>query len=274
MVHPFAYDDVRYFRMARTISGWGMYWTGVYFVDGLLIDSGPPNVRNEAERLFRDLRVRACVTTHHHEDHSGNHALLVERFGIVPHAHWRGIPRLAAPAPLHMYRRLAWGKPLPATSQPLGDFIETESFRFNVIHTPGHADDHVVLHERNRGWLFSGDLYLGSRLKLLRSDENVYALMDSLRRVIALEPEVLFCQHRGRIDKPVSPLQRKLDGLREIQDTVEHLHAKGLSESEIARRLPGKDLSWRIWTAGHFSKRNFVRAFLTFRETRTTRRDT
>src|SRR5262245_11048778 len=60
--------------MARTINGWGMYWTGVYFVDGLLIDSGPPKVRTDVERLFRELRVRACVTTHHYEDHSGNHA--------------------------------------------------------------------------------------------------------------------------------------------------------------------------------------------------------
>src|SRR5262245_16812135 len=50
--------------------------------------------------------------------------LLVERFGIVPYARWRGVPRLAAPAPPHMYRRLAWGSPLPTTSQPLGDFIE------------------------------------------------------------------------------------------------------------------------------------------------------
>lgn len=262
MIHPVTYDDVRFFRMARTIGGWGMYWTGVYFVDGLLIDSGPPNLRGEAERLFRELRVQACMTTHHHEDHSGNHALLVERFGIVPYVHPHGVPRLADPAPLHLYRRFAWGKPLPATSQAAGDTIETERFRFNVIHTPGHADDHVVLHEPNRGWLFSGDLYLGSRLKLLRSDEDVFALMDSICRVIALEPKVLFCQHRGRVEQPVTLLQRKLDSLRDVQGTVERLHAKGMSEAEIARELPGRDIFWRVGTLGHFSKRNFVRAFL------------
>lgn len=262
MIHPVSYDEVRFFRMARTIGGVGFYWTGVYFVDGLLIDSGPPNMRAEAERLFGELRVQACATTHHHEDHSGNNNLLIERFGVVPLAHPLCIERLAKPAPLHFYRKFAWGSPQPSTAQPAGDTIETERFTFDVIHTPGHAEDHVVLYEATRGWLFSGDLYLGSRLKMLRSDEDVFALMDSLRRVIALEPQVLFCQHRGRLERPVPLLQRKLDSLLHMQDTIERLHAQGLSHDDIARALPGRDLLWRIGTRGHFSKRNFVRAFL------------
>lgn len=262
MIHPVSYDTVRFFRMARTIAGRGFYWTGVYFIDGLLIDSGPPNMRAEAERLFRELGVRRCVTTHHHEDHSGNNALLADRFGVVAFAHPLGIERLAGPAPLHFYRKFAWGSPQPSPAQPLGDVIDTEQFKFDVIHTPGHADDHVVLHERDRGWVFSGDLYLSSRVKVLRADEDVFALMDSLSRVIALEPQVLFCQHRGRLERPVTLLQRKLDSLRELQDITDRLDAKGLSHAEIARALPGRDLVWRIGTRGHFSKVNFVRAFL------------
>jgi glyoxylase-like metal-dependent hydrolase (beta-lactamase superfamily II) len=262
VIQPVDYDDVRFFRMARTVAGRGFYWTGVYFVDGLLIDSGPPNMRGEAERLFRELRVRTCVTTHHHEDHSGNNGLLAETFGIVPFAHALGIERLADPPPLHFYRRFAWGSPRPSTAQPVREVVETDTCRFDVIHTPGHADDHIVLHEPNRGWVFSGDLYLGTRLKVLRSDEDVFALMDSLRRLIALEPRVLFCQHRGRLERPVAQLQRKLDALAELQGSIERLHAKGLSDGEIARTLPGRDLFWRIGTRGHFSKANFVRAFL------------
>jgi glyoxylase-like metal-dependent hydrolase (beta-lactamase superfamily II) len=262
VIEPVSYGEVRFFRLARTIGGRGFYWTGVYFVDGLLIDSGPPNMRAEAARLFQELGVRACVTTHHHEDHSGNNALLTEHFGILPLAHAAGIARLAEPAPLHFYRKFAWGVPLPSTAEPVGEVVETEQLRFDVIHTPGHADDHVVLHERSRGWVFSGDLYLSSRVKVLRADEDVFALMDSLRRVIALEPQVLFCQHRGRLERPVALLQRKLDSLRALEDTIERLHAGGLSDDEIARALPGRDLIWRIGTRGHFSKANFVRAFL------------
>jgi glyoxylase-like metal-dependent hydrolase (beta-lactamase superfamily II) len=262
VIEPVDYGDVRYFRMAKTVGGLGLYWTGVYFVDGLLIDSGPPNLQVEAERLFRELRVQACATTHHHEDHSGNNALLSARFGITPFAHPLGIGRLAAPAPLHMYRRVAWGSPPPSVAQPAGDTIDTARFTFRLIYTPGHADDHVVLFEPNRGWLFSGDLYLSSRLKFLRDDEDVFALMDSLERMIGLEPDVMFCQHRGRLDRPAALLRRKLESLREMEAAIRRLHATGRSEKEIARALPGRDLFWRVSTRGHFSKRNFVRAFL------------
>ena len=262
MIAPIDYGDVRFFRMARTFRGRAMYWTGVYFVDGHLIDSGPPNVGAEAERLFSELAPRACVTTHHHEDHTGNHALLACRFGIVPRVHELALPRLASPERLHLYRRMAWGTPRPITCEPLGHSVETGTFRFRVIHTPGHSDDHVVLYEADRGWLFTGDLYLGPRLKYVRPDEDVHGMMASLRRVIALEPTVLFCQHRGRVERATAAHQQKLDSLCELQVRIEQLHAKGLSPERIARSLPGQDLLWRVWTAGHFSKLNLVRAIL------------
>lgn len=262
MISSQSYDDVRYFRMARTVAGRALYWTGVYFVDGVLIDSGPANIAAEAERLFRELGLQACVTTHHHEDHSGNHALLSERFGIVPVIHPLGVDRIARREPLQLYRRLAWGVPRPMRCGLLGERVETARYRFSVVHTPGHAEDHVVLHEPNRGWLFTGDLYLGPRLKYLRADEDVHALMASLARAIALEPQVLFCHHRGPVERATAALRRKLEGMRELAGRVERLHAEGRTADEIARVLPGGDVLWRAWTAGHFSKVNFVRAVL------------
>jgi hypothetical protein len=86
--------------------------------------------------------------------------------------------------------------------------------------------------------------------------------MASLARAIALEPQVLFCQHRGRVKKGTAALRQKLDGMRELAERVTELHAQGRAPQEIARALPGGDLLWRVWTAGHFSKLNFVRAVL------------
>ena len=262
MIIPEAYGDVRFFRVARTYAGRAVYWTGVFFVDGTLVDSGPPNVSAEAERLFRELPVRTCITTHHHEDHTGNHALLSERFGIVPRIHPLGIQHVTRPEPLQMYRRLAWGTPRPARCDAMGSSIDAGRFRFQVVHTPGHSDDHVVFHEANQGWLFTGDLYLGPRLKYVRADEDVHALMSSLERAIALQPDVLFCNHRGCVQRGTAALGQKLDGMRELAGQVGRLHAEGRTPEEIARTLPGRDLVWRLWTAGHFSKLNFVRAVL------------
>jgi glyoxylase-like metal-dependent hydrolase (beta-lactamase superfamily II) len=263
MIARFDYGDVRYFRMARTILGRAPYWTGVYLVDGLLVDSGPPNLARDVRRLVAELGVRQCATTHHHEDHSGNHGLLARDLGIIPLAHALAVPRLAqVDADPLLYRRMAWGVRVPVRVEALGDRLETPRFRFDVIHTPGHAADHVVLFERERGWLFSGDLYLAPRLRYLRADEDVYAMMDSLRRVLALEPRLLFCQHRGRVEDGTGRLRVKLEFLVELGGQIHDLHRRGWSERAIARALPWSDLFWRMWTGGDFSKRNFVRAFL------------
>ncbi len=263
MIQSFDYGEVRFFRMARAFFGRALYWTGVYFLDGLLVDSGPPNLAREVRRLCRELPVRQCATTHHHEDHSGNHALLRALLGITPLAHRLGVERIAQPeTEPQLYRRMCWGVPGPAQAEAAGEWLETSKFRLQVIHTPGHAEDHVSFYLPDRQWLFSGDLYLASRLKYLRADEDIYAMLDSLRRVIALEPKVLFCQHRGRIENATAALGQKLDFLVELGERIHDLHHKGLEEAAIARALPGSDLVWRLWTGSHFSKRNFVRAFL------------
>ncbi len=249
--------------MARTLLGRALYWTGIYYLDGLLVDSGPPNLAREVARLCRELDVRQCVTTHHHEDHTGNHRLIREHFHITPLAHPLGLARIAAPERRpQLYRRAAWGVPAPVQAKTAGEWLETAKFRLQVIHTPGHAEDHIALYQPDRQWLFSGDLYLAPKLKYLRADEDIYALLDSLRRVIALEPQVIFCQHRGRVENATAKLRQKLDSLVELGERIQALHGQGLDEREIARALPGGDLLWRLWTAGHFSKRNFVAAFL------------
>ena len=266
MIVPFAYGEVRYFRMARTVLGRAVYWTGVYLVDGLLVDSGPPNLARDVRRLVGELGVRQCVTTHHHEDHSGNHGLLARELHITPLAHPSAVARLAEPeGQPQLYRRVAWGARPPVSVAPLAQQLDTPQFRFQVIHTPGHAADHVTLFEPERGWLFSGDLYLAPRLRYLRADEDVHAMMDSLRRVLALEPQVLFCQHRGRVEQGAARLRDKLDFLVELGGRIRELHRRGWSGAAIARALPGSDLLWRLWTGGDFSKRNFVRAFLSRR---------
>ena len=97
---------------------------------------------------------------------------------------------------------------------------------------------------------------------LLRADEDVYAMMDSLRRVLALEPRVLFCQHRGRVEQGAARLRDKHAFLVDLGGRIHDLHRRGWSDAAVARALPGNDLFWRVWTGGDFSKRNFVRAFL------------
>src|SRR5207249_4907195 len=74
----------------------------------------------------------------------------------------------------------------------------------------------------------------------------------------ALEPRVLFCQHRGRVEQGAARLRDKLDFLVELGERIHELHGRGWSDAAIARALPGSDFLWRVWAGGGVSKRDFV----------------
>jgi glyoxylase-like metal-dependent hydrolase (beta-lactamase superfamily II) len=263
MILAHDYGDVRYFNMGKPLLGRVFYRTGIFYLDGLIVDSGPPNLAKEVRRLFEELGIRQAVVTHAHEDHCGNSRLLEEQLGIVTLAPEKSLPRLAQSRwNLELYRRILWGTPPPFEAKPLGQWLDTKTYRFQIVATPGHSEDHVVLYEPERRWLFTGDLYLSSTLRVLRSDENLPRLIGSLRRVIDLQSEVLFCQHRGRVEDATQMLERKLQYLLEVCGHIDELHHRGLTEKEIAARLPGNDIYWRLGTANHFSKRHFVRSWL------------
>src|SRR2546427_6587085 len=52
------------------------------------------------------------------------------------------------------------------------------------------------------------------------------------------------------------------DGIRDLTVTGVQTCALPISRREMARALPDRNLLWRLWTEGHFSKRNFVCGFL------------
>jgi glyoxylase-like metal-dependent hydrolase (beta-lactamase superfamily II) len=263
MIRTYDYGEVRYFRMGKPLLGRVFYWTGIYYLDGLIVDSGPPNLAKDARRLFRRLDIRKAVVTHAHEDHCGNSRLLEVELGITTLAPKKALPLLAQSwGHLELYRRVLWGTPPPFAAKPLGEWLETKNYRFQIVPTPGHSEDHVVLFEPDRRWLFSGDLYLSPRLRVLRADEDLPALIGSLRRVIGLEPEVIFCQHRGRVEEATQNLKRKLEYILEICGRIQELKRRGLTEAEMAAELPGNDIFWRLGTGNHFSKLHFVRSWL------------
>lgn len=245
-----------------TWAGRVIYPFRAYFVDGLLIDTGPPCQAAAFEAVMQHLGVEQAVNTHHHEDHAGNNAMLHDRFGVTPWAHAACVPLLEQLPPIQMYRRLTWGASTDAPAKPLGEWLETSRYRFRVLHTPGHSPDHIVLHEPNEGWLFGGDLYIADRLKLLRREEDPHLLLDSVNRTLALDFGTIFCAHRGVVADGHAAMTRKRDFLGEVREQTLALHARGLSERAIARKLLGKSDFLELISAGDFSRVNMVKAFL------------
>jgi glyoxylase-like metal-dependent hydrolase (beta-lactamase superfamily II) len=163
---------------------------------------------------------------------------------------------------LPWYRRLVWGCPHSSETKELDSKIQTKNFLFLVIPTPGHSDDHICLYEPNEGWLFSGDLFINEKIKYLTKDEDVYSIIDSLKKVAGLHPKKMFCSFSGIVDRPEEAIHRKIDYLENLKSEVEKGARQGLSVRQIQRRALGRGDRFSFITAGQISKQNLINSLL------------
>ncbi|NIR43382.1 MAG: MBL fold metallo-hydrolase [Gemmatimonadetes bacterium] len=233
----------------------------VYRVGPWLIDTGPAHARRQLLGWSGSAEADGCLISHGDEDHVGNAGAL-QRRGIVLRAPPEVLAELNWTPRLPLYRRWAWGTPEAADVLPLHGPVDRDGWRLVPIHTPGHSADHFVYHEPERALVFSADLYVAARVPVARPRENVGRLIDSLRRVRELEPEMLFCAHRGPIDDPAARLTAKLDWLEELVGRARELAGRGWETRRIARRLLGREgvITWV--TGGEYSKANLIEAAL------------
>jgi glyoxylase-like metal-dependent hydrolase (beta-lactamase superfamily II) len=234
-----------------------------FFVDGLLIDTGFARGRDKFLKLCDARHPDIVVNTHHHEDHTGNNFWLKDKYGLLPLAHPKTSSYLQRTSQwVPFYRRVVCGCPQPSETGELDSEIQTKRFRFLVVPTPGHTDDHICLYEPNEGWLFSGDLFIGEQLAYSRDGEDIYSVLDSLKRVVALNPKRMFCSFSGKVDNPEAAIHKKIDYLENLKDEVEKRLQQGLSPQQIRRKLLGRGDRFRFLTGGQISKQNLINAFL------------
>jgi ribonuclease/clavin/mitogillin len=224
------------------------YDVSVYLIDGVLVDTGFPEVRSTLLEAVRTLRPRGAIVTHWHEDHAGNApALAAAGLPLVMDPECERILR-ARPS-IRPYRRVVWGWTPPLVG-PL------------MIATPGHSPDHHAVWDADRRILVSGDLFLGVKVRVAHIHESPRALVASLRRAAALEPRLLLDAHRGVIRDATGQLRAKIAWNEETIGQIEALGAKGLGARAIVRQLFGAEsfVGWVSW--GEYSRTAFVRAVL------------
>lgn len=120
-----------------------------------------------------NLRLELIINTHHHGDHTAGNAALKKRYNCPIAA-----PNPSADIVLNEANPLQWN-----------------GLCFDIIATPGHTLDHVILAEPTQYWLFSGDTLF--RLGCGRVFEGTYEQMfHSLQKVKQLDDQYnVYCGH-------------------------------------------------------------------------------
>ncbi|MFD1030617.1 MBL fold metallo-hydrolase [Metaplanococcus flavidus] len=212
----------------------------VYLIDGMLIDSGPEKLQNELLPFFRDNSFDQLVLTHNHEDHTGNAAWIQEHLAKPISIHPVGLAGCLDDGDYPDYRRYTWGGRKAFSPEVINTVMHSRNLTWQVIHTPGHADDHIALYNKERRILFTGDLFVAARTKVSMEAESVPQIMRSTRLLLEFDFEAIYCSHAGYLENGRELLNQKLRYLDEVSIKVKELAARGESPRAIAQLLfPG-----------------------------------
>ncbi|MDP2262472.1 MAG: MBL fold metallo-hydrolase [Hydrogenophaga sp.] len=224
--------------------GTNSYLVGDPATGHIVIDPGPDEPAH-IERLWRAAGgdIRAIVCTHSHPDHSPG-APRLQALCTAAGREKPAILGLPSEASAREHSRFAPERTLADGERLTLQATDGTRHTLLVVHTPGHAANHLCLVLEEDGLLFSGDHILnGSTTVIDPPDGNMAAYLDSLDRLAAL------CD-RHRIDFILPAHGYVLGDLRRSPDNpsapaeggakaaITHLKAHRLArEAKVARAM-------------------------------------
>jgi len=193
-----------------------------------------------------------------------NFSSFVENFGIEIFAHPDSIPFLRSCPGINPYREVAWGNPVPSEASPIAESIETPHYHFDVIETPGHSKGHVVLVEPEKGWCFSGDLFVGEYPKVVRPDEVIPETILSIKGLLdrKIEEMTLFTAGGRIVSDGRTALKTCADYLEAVSKEILGLHNQGLSYERSVDTIWGGENIFEELTGGDYCSKNMVRSII------------
>lgn len=175
-----------------------------------VIDPGPA-ITEHIENIIEKSNsyIKWILATHTHPDHSPAISSLAEKTG----AEVLGIP---APDGQHQDKTFA-----PTRILADADALDTDEFRLEAVHTPGHASNHLCYRHVGLNWLFTGDHVIdGSTVVIDPPDGNMKHYVESLKKCKDLGCEALAPGHGEVINDPTRAIDWIIDHRMEREEKV------------------------------------------------------
>jgi len=212
--------------VARNPSLMTYHGTNTYIMDCageiVILDPGPDN-HEHVEAVLRHVsgRITAILLTHYHNDHAG----AVRRL------------QTETEAPLYGYRPRDADAVMPDHELRHGDMI----CGMQVIHTPGHAADHICF-ARTDHVLFSGDHVMSWSSSIVSPPHgNMADYVASLRLLLDRDDILFLPGHGPPLPHPASYVEELLHhrAAREAE-ILNMLHARSAEPPQIVKALYAK----------------------------------
>lgn len=170
--------------------------TNTYLVgknDLTLVDPGP-KIDSHIESILREGagRIKRILVTHTHKDHSP---------AALPISQKLNIP---------MYGRLVDGLSewedetfVPDKILNHGDVVKSAEYKIEIIHTPGHASNHLCFYLEEQKCLLTGDHIMdGSTVVIAPPDGNMRDYLNSLELLEKYKIEIFAPGHGNYMNEP------------------------------------------------------------------------
>ncbi|KAG5479391.1 hypothetical protein LSCM1_04651 [Leishmania martiniquensis] len=198
-----------------TLQGSNTYLVGTG-QDRLLIDSGEgvdgygdllqKAVADESARLGGPVSISKLLLTHWHRDHIGGVETVRRLFPQV---------QLLKQPSAYVHTQV------DALCQVPPKVVKVEGATLQVVHTPGHTDDHLCAFLQEECALFTSDTVLGTGTSVFSSFKDY---MSSLQLLVSMQPRRLYPAHGPVVE----------DGTTRILEIIQH---RSVREQQILQVL-------------------------------------
>ena len=185
----------------------------------ILIDAGE-GIKRYIDELVQCVEQLQCVIiTHHHIDHIGGIADILNAYGQIP------IYKYKTPGDSEIFQHIAEGQQ-----------ISTESCTLTVLETPGHSSDHICLYLSEEKAIFTGDIILGTGSTLLT---NYSDYLTSMNKLLQLNAEILYPAH-GESKVSANKISEDLAHRRYRETQILEVLTGEMDLQEITRKVYGE----------------------------------